>query len=114
MTTINWSELEDSAGAEKGCSRRAMKGRTTRKQRKDQKAIAKGIRAVRHAYDNNPGASEQVVREQAHKFLSGGVLLMFLQFLIPILAKWAIDWAINRMNLPKGGGGGDRTYGAPV
>lgn len=110
MTTINWSELEDSARAEKGCSRKATKGTMTRKQRKNQKDIAKGIAAVRRAYEENPGASEQVVKEQAHKFLSSGILLLAFQFLIPTLARWAIDWAINRMNLPTGDNT-DRTYG---
>lgn len=109
MPEINWNELEEGCRTEKGCSPRFMKGRPSRKQLKDQNEIAKGFAAVRRAYEENPGASEAVVREQAYGFLSVGIITMLLQFIVPMLAKWAIEWALKRMNLPKQST--DRTYG---
>jgi len=111
MAEVDWTMLEDQCSTLKGCSSRVMKGRPSRKQIKDQKEIAKGIAAVRRAYEENPGASESAVREQAHKFLGMSLVAIFFQFIFPALAKWAIDWAINRLNLPKGGSSTDRIYG---
>jgi hypothetical protein len=108
---INWSGLEEKLSKKHGCSLELMRGRPSRKQIRDRHEIARGIAAVRQAYAANPGASEEVVKEQAYKILGLSLTAIFFQFIFPVLAKLAVNWVISQLNLPKGSSSDDRVYG---
>lgn len=60
--------------------------------------VRRAIEAVKQAYERNPGASPDKVRREAYRSLAGSILLIiFMQFILPIIVKAAVEWLIDRL-----------------
>jgi len=103
---MNWDQLTDEYCQSEGCSDQhiamAMAGPyspiITQGMRRKQRNARRAAAAVRQAYEANPTASREELRNQSYKFLIGGVILTFLlQSLVSVAVKMAIEWFLNRI-----------------
>ena len=109
---MNWTELTEECCNAQGCAMSSFpKTRVTLaakrlthdllKKREDVRRVAL---AVRKAYEANPNGTEEQIRKQAVKFITGGLIFFFVgSFLLNQVMSIALAWFLKRLFTPEQG-----------
>lgn len=109
---MNWTELTEECCNEQGCAMSNFpKTRVTLaakrlthdllKKREDVRRVAL---AVRKAHEANPNGTEEQIRKQAVKFITGGLIFFFIgSFLLNQVMSIALAWFLKRLFTPEQG-----------
>ena len=104
-TNVNWDVLCEQFCVENGISEitymqavGANDQRALLRIEKKRKDAAKAMAAVKHAWQENPRATQEQMRRKAYKFVTGGVILtLLLQVLLSATIKLAIDYFLDKL-----------------
>jgi hypothetical protein len=100
---MNWDQWIDELCEANECTlkhieRAGWNRRQARELAKQQRDIRTAAKAVRQAYEANPTGTREQTRDEAYKFLTGGVILTILvQALLTVAVKLAIEWFLDRL-----------------
>jgi hypothetical protein len=109
---MNWTELTEECCNVQGCAMSSFpKTRITPaakrltydllKKREDVRRVAL---AVKKSYEANPNGTEEQVRKQAVKFITGGLIFFFVgSFLLNQVMTMALNWFLKRLYQPEQG-----------
>lgn len=109
---MNWTELTEECCNEQGCAMSHFpKTRVTLAAKhltqdllKKREDIRRVEVAVRRAYAANPNGTEEQVRKQAVKFITGGLIFFFIgSFLLNQVMSIALAWFLKRLFPPEQG-----------
>ena len=101
---MNWDEMLEEYCTTLNCSSKQydiaewVRSKDLRRMKRDRNNAKTAMNAVKKAYEANPGASPEEIRQQSYKFIaSSAILSIILSALLYTAISKAIEWFIDRM-----------------